>query len=72
MAKTVANAKIEWIAINGKIKDQNSVDAFNLLFNGLTLSIKNENAKMVEILASMDLALVDIIEKYFEYDQVED
>jgi hypothetical protein len=63
MKSAVTQAQTEWIAIKDKIDDKNSVDAFNLLFSALQLSIKHKDSKMIQILASMDLALVDVIEK---------
>jgi len=63
MSKVIANAKINWNAIKEKIKDENSVDAFNLLFQGLQESVKTKNNVMIKILAELDLALVDVIEK---------
>jgi hypothetical protein len=66
MSAIMLDAKTHWLKIKNKINDENSIDAFNLLLEGLDLSIKNKDNKMIEILASMDLALVDIIEKYFQ------
>jgi len=63
MSKVITNAKINWNAIKEKVKDENSVDAFNLLFQGLEESVKTKNSVMIKILAELDLALVDIIEK---------
>lgn len=62
MNKVLSNSKKSWNNIKGNIKDKNRVDAFNLLFDGLELSIKNQNKDMIKILAYMDLSLVDIIE----------
>jgi len=36
---------------------------FNLLFQGLEESVKTKNSVMIKILAELDLALVDVIEK---------
>jgi len=63
ISKVITNAKINWNAIREKIKDENSVDAFNLLFKGLEQSVKTENNTMIKILAELDLALVDVIER---------
>jgi len=62
MNKVLLNAKKNWNSIKNNIKDKNRVDAFNLLFDGLEVSIKKQNKDMIKILASMDLALVDVIE----------
>lgn len=66
MLKTVQQAKTHWFAIRGQLKDENKVDSFNLLFKGLEQSVKTKDFKMVKILASMDLSLVDVIEKDFQ------
>ena len=63
MGKIIVNVKIHWNAIKEKVKDENSVDAFNLLFEGLEDSVQTKNSTMIKILAELDLALVDIIEK---------
>ena len=63
MRKVITNAKINWNAIKEKVKDPNSVDAFNLLFQGLQESLKTKNNNMIKILSELDLALVDVIEK---------
>jgi len=63
MSKVIANAKINWNAVKEKVKDENSVDAFNLLFQGLEESVKTKNSVMIKILAELDLALVDVIEQ---------
>ena len=63
MSKVIANAKMNWNTIKEKVKDENSVDAFNLLFEGLQESVNTKNSKMIGILAKLDLALVDVIEK---------
>ncbi len=63
MSKVITSAKVHWNAIKNKLKDENSVDAFNLLFEGLEHSVKSKNDEMIKILAELDLALVDVIEK---------
>lgn len=61
--KVIIASKQHWLAINNKINDENSIDVFNLLFEGLELSVKDKDTKMLKILANMDLSLVDIVEK---------
>lgn len=63
--QTISNVEKEWIALNPNVKDGNLKDSFELLFNGLHLSAQNKDAKMGEILASMDLSLVDVLENSF-------
>lgn len=63
MDTTVRNSKKSWLAIKDKIDDENILDTFDLLFEGLELSIKNKETEMIKILAQMDLCLVDVLEK---------
>lgn len=63
--QTISNVEKEWIALNPNVKDGNLKDSFELLFSGLHLSAQNKDVKMGEILASMDLSLVDVLENSF-------
>ncbi len=47
------------------VTDNNLKDSFNFLFKGFYLSTKNHDIKMAEILANMDLSLVDVLENSF-------
>ncbi len=62
----ISHAKRNWNAIKEKIKDENKVEAFKLLFQGLEHSVQTKDKKMLTILAQMDLALVDVVEVVFE------
>jgi len=62
----VNEAKKEWMFLRDSINDENQIDAFNLLFQGLIHAAVEHNTKMLKTLSSMDLALVDIIEKQFQ------
>ena len=66
ISHAISNAKSNWNAIKGKIKDENKVEAFDLVFQGLDHSLQIKDKKMLNILAQMDLALVDVVEKVFE------
>ena len=66
ISHAISNAKSNWNAIKGKIKDENKVEAFDLLFQGLDHSLQIKDKKMLNILAQMDLALVDVVEVIFE------
>ena len=66
ISHAISNAKNNWNAIKGKIKDENKVEAFDLLFQGLDHSLQIKDTKMLKILAQMDLALVDVVEVIFE------
>lgn len=63
--QTVLNAQQEWQVLEIKVTDNNLKDSFNFLFEGLYLSVKNRDVKMGEILAAMDLSLVDVLENSF-------
>ena len=66
ISHAISNAKNSWNAIKEKIKDTNKVEAFDLLFQGLEHSLQMKDIKMLNILAKMDLALVDVVEVVFE------
>lgn len=63
--QTIEGVKKEWLALSPEIKDNNLKDSFEYLFEGLEISAKNKDSKMGEILASMDLSLVDVLENSF-------
>ena len=48
------------------MEDENAIDSFDLLFKGLSHATTKQDKEMLKILASMDLALVDVIEKQFQ------
>ncbi|SFV75819.1 hypothetical protein MNB_SM-3-288 [hydrothermal vent metagenome] len=62
----INETKKDWMFLRDDIDDENKIDAFDLLFEGLLHATLQHDDKMLKILASMDLALVDIIEKQFE------
>lgn len=63
---TLAQTKEVWIALRSKVKDKNIIDSFDLLFKGLQISSKQKNSEIMNIFASLDLALVDVLEKQFQ------
>lgn len=63
--QTIEGVKKEWLVLSREIKDNNLKDSFEYLFEGLETSAKNKDRKMSEILASMDLSLVDVLENSF-------
>ncbi len=66
MLNIIIQAKANWLALKGQLNDENKVESFDLLFKGLEQSVSTNDLNMVQILASMDLSLVDIIEKDFQ------
>lgn len=60
--ETITKVQKEWIVLSPKVKDKNLKDSFDLLFNALYQSTKNRDVKMSELLSSMDLSLVDVLE----------
>jgi hypothetical protein len=63
---SIVNAKKDWIAIREDIDDKNTQEVFDLLFRGLARASIKKNKEMIKILASMDLALVDVLEQQFK------
>ncbi|MDX1828374.1 MAG: hypothetical protein R3342_02390 [Lutibacter sp.] len=63
LKSTILDVKKKWKGLSVNVKDSNLKASFNSLFQGLLLSTKNKDIKMLEILASMDLSLVDVLEK---------
>jgi hypothetical protein len=63
--RTIINAQQEWRVLEINVTDINLKDSFNFLFKGLYLSAKNHDIEMGEILAAMDLSLVDVLENNF-------
>jgi len=62
----INEAKKDWMFLRDNIDDENKIDTFNLLFYGLLHATLQHDDKMLKILASMDLALVDVIEQQFQ------
>lgn len=62
----VSSVQKEWEALSAKVEDPNLKNSFDYLFKGLELSIQNKDKKMGEILASMDLSMVDVLENSFQ------
>lgn len=60
--QTISSVKKEWTTLSAEIKDNNLKDSFEYLFEGLETAAKKKDTKMGEILASMDLSLVDVLE----------
>lgn len=63
--QTISSVQKEWLVLSPNVKDNNMKDSFEHLFEGLHLSVENKNVKMGEILAEMDLSLVDVLENSF-------
>jgi hypothetical protein len=62
----INEAQKSWMFLRDDMKDENSIDSFNLLFGALCHATMKHDKEMLKILASIDLALVDIIEKQFQ------
>jgi len=62
----INETKKNWVFLRDNIDDENKIDAFDLLFEGLLHATLQHDDKMLKILASMDLALVDVIEQQFQ------
>ncbi|MFK5938470.1 MAG: hypothetical protein QM497_08755 [Sulfurimonas sp.] len=62
----INEAQKSWMFLRDEMKDENSIDSFDLLFKALFHTTIKHDYEMLKILASMDLALVDVIEKQFQ------
>lgn len=62
----INEAQKSWMFLRDDMKDENSIDSFDLLFKALSHATIKQDKEMLKILASMDLALVDVIEKQFQ------
>ncbi len=62
----INEAQKDWMFLRDNVKDENFIDSFDLLFKALFHATLKHDEKMLKILASMDLALVDVIEKQFQ------
>ncbi|WKD86651.1 hypothetical protein KCTC32516_02027 [Polaribacter huanghezhanensis] len=62
---TTKNVEQVWKSLSTEVKDSNLKASFNLLFDGIHLSVKEKNKKMAAIFANMVLDLVDVLENTF-------
>lgn len=58
---TTKATQADWFILKKSIKNENNKEAFDLLFKGLYYSIKSKNIKIINVLAALDLDLVDMI-----------
>ena len=63
---TIHEAQKSWMFLRNNMQDKNAIDAFDLLFKALSHATIKHNKEMLKIVASMDLAFVDVIEKQFQ------
>jgi len=66
LRKTAEEAHRHWTAIEYRVSDQGIRDAVNTMITGLKQATTSRNAEMALFAAQVDLALVDLLEKYFE------
>jgi hypothetical protein len=66
MQKTVEEAGGLWYALEPRVGDKALRDAVKAVLAGLQQATRAENAEMAAFAAQMDLALVDLLEGYFE------
>ena len=64
--KTGEAAEGHWHALEPRVGDQGLRDAVKTVIGGLNQAIRANNAEMAVFAAQMDLALVDLLEGYFE------
>jgi len=65
IANNINNAQEHWLKIKSEIDNENLTNAFDLMLDGLYVSARNKDKPILKILAAMDLALVDLVEKEF-------
>jgi hypothetical protein len=66
LRKTAEEARRQWTAIEYRVSDQGIRDAVNVMITGLKQATTSRNAEMALFAAQLDLALVDLLERYFE------
>lgn len=62
----INEAQKSWMFLRDDMQDENAIDSFDLLFKALSHATIKHDYEMLKILASMDLALVDVIEQQFQ------
>ena len=62
----INEAQKKWMFLRDDMENENAIDSFDLLFKALSHATIKHDYEMLKILASMDLALVDVIEKQFQ------
>ncbi len=62
----INEAQKSWMFLRDDMQDENAIDSFDLLFKALSHATIKHDKDMLKILASMDLALVDVIEQLFQ------
>lgn len=55
-----------WNKLRVRVKDENMADSFDLVFKGIQKGCDQKNIDMLTIFASLDLTLVDVLEKQFQ------
>jgi hypothetical protein len=64
--KTSEEANGQWHALEPRVRDKGLSDALKTMLAGLNRATRARNAEMAAFAAQMDLALVDLLEGYFE------
>jgi hypothetical protein len=64
--KTIAAARGYWTSLAPLVRDKALNDAVKTVINGLDRAGEAKNSEMAGLAAQMDLALVDLLEGYFE------
>jgi hypothetical protein len=64
--QTVESGSRHWFALEGQVGDKGLRDAVKLVIAGLNQATLTKNPEMAVFAAQMDLALVDLLEAYFE------
>lgn len=66
LRKTAEEARRHWTSIESHVSDKGLRDAVNTMIMGMNRATTLKNAEMAQFAAQVDLALVDLLEEYFE------
>ena len=65
--EAVRRAQDDWKAISVKVTNVGLTDTMDTDIQGLVTAVGSKNVEMLRFAAKMDLALVDLLENYFEH-----
>ncbi len=61
-----AEAQANWSAIRSRVADKKLLEAVNIAVDGMKKACISQNSEMMSFAAQVDLALIDLLETYFE------
>lgn len=69
LRKTAEEARQHWTAIEPRVSDKGLRDAVNTMITGMDKATTAKNVEMAVFAAQVDLAMVDLLEGYFQHIQ---